>query len=86
MLEFRIINSKTNENIVKELKKIIKSKKYLIKSITSDNGTEFANVKEIAKLGVIWYFAHPYCSNKRGNNEANNKFVRRFLPKGVSYG
>lgn len=80
----RIINSKTNENVIKKLKKIIKSKKYLIKSITSDNGTEFANVKEITKLGVIWYFAHPYYSNKRGSNEANNKFVRRFLPKGVS--
>lgn len=79
-----LLASKTNNNVIKELKKIIKSKKYLIKSITSDNGSEFSNVKDITSLGVDWYFAHPYCSNERGSNENNNKMVRRFIPKGKS--
>ncbi|NYV28534.1 IS30 family transposase, partial [Streptobacillus felis] len=42
-----LLASKTNENVIKEVKKIIKSNKYLIKSITSDNGAEFSNVKAI---------------------------------------
>ncbi|WP_156300415.1 IS30 family transposase [Streptobacillus canis] len=79
-----LLSSKTNDNVVKEVKKIIKSKKYIIKSITSDNGSEFANIKEITDLGIDWYFAHPYCSNERVSNENNNKMVRRFIPKGVS--
>lgn len=79
-----LLASKTNDNVIKEVKKIIKSKKYIIKSITSDNGSEFANVKDITSLGVDWYFAHPYCSNERGSNENNNKLVRRFIPKGKS--
>ncbi|WP_156299028.1 IS30 family transposase, partial [Streptobacillus canis] len=52
--------------------------------ITSDNGSEFANIKEITDLGIDWYFAHPYCSNERVSNENNNKIVRRFISKGVS--
>nr|WP_269320128.1 IS30 family transposase [Streptobacillus canis] len=79
-----LLSSKTNDNVVKEVKKIIKSKKYIIKSITSDNGSEFANIKEITDSGIDWYFAHSYCSNERGCNENNNKMVRRFIPKGVS--
>lgn len=54
----RLINSKTNENEIKQVKKIIKINKYVIKSITSDNSSEFANV--ITNLGVNWYFVHPY--------------------------
>ena len=38
-----------------------------IHSITTDNGTEFADHKKIAdKLNTVVYFAHPYCSWEKG--------------------
>ncbi|WP_072593805.1 IS30 family transposase [Streptobacillus ratti] len=43
----RLLDAKTNDNVIKEVEKIIKSNKYLIHSITSDNGSEFSNVKYI---------------------------------------
>ena len=29
------------------------------------------------------YYAHPYCSGERGNNENGNRLIRRFIPKGT---
>lgn len=29
------------------------------------------------------YYAHPYCSGERGNNENTNRLIRRFIPKGI---
>lgn len=56
--------------------------KKLFKSITFDNGVEFADWKLIAKyLGINIYFAHPYSSYERGSNENGNKLLRLFLPK-----
>ena len=51
----------------------------VFKSITADNGSEFANLSEI---GVPVYFAHPYSSWERGTNERQNGLVRFFIPKG----
>ena len=51
----------------------------VFKSITADNGSEFANLSEI---GVSVYFAHPYSSWERGTNERQNGLVRFFIPKG----
>ena len=53
----------------------------IFKSITADNGSEFANLSEI---GVPVYFAHPYSSWERGTNERQNGLVRFFIPKGKS--
>ena len=54
----------------------------IFKSITFDNGSEFALWKKIQKyLKTIVYFAHPYSSYERGSNENGNKILRYFLPK-----
>ena len=60
--------------------------KGLIKTITADNGKEFAEHKAIAKgLGADFYFAHPYHSWERGANENTNGLIRQYLPKGTSF-
>lgn len=54
----------------------------IFKSITFDNGVEFAKWKNIEKyLKTTIYFAHPYSSYERGSNENGNKLLRIFLPK-----
>ncbi len=57
-----------------------------IRTITSDNGKEFAEHKNIAeKLGVDFFFAHPYHSWERGANENTNGLIRQYIPKGSSF-
>ena len=53
-----------------------------IHTITSDNGTEFANHEAITKeLGIPWYFADPYKSQQRGANENQNGLIRQYLKR-----
>lgn len=56
----------------------------VFKSITSDNGPEFARLSE-ALPGISVYYADPYSSYQRGTNEKQNSLVRRFFPKGRSF-
>ena len=57
-----------------------------VKTITFDNGTEFARHEDMAKvLPVDIYFAAPYSSYQRGTNENTNGLIRRYLPKGTSF-
>lgn len=57
----------------------------LRRTITVDNGKEFAAHKELALgLGVKVFFAHPYHSWERGLNEHTNGLIRQYLPKGRS--
>ena len=62
------------------------------KSITTDNGREFYDyerleesfTKSSIKRTAI-YYCDAYSSWQRGSNENNNRFIRRFLPKGESF-
>lgn len=54
-----------------------------IKTITSDNGSEFhwyARVEAVSP--VKFYFATPHHSWERGTNENTNGLIRQYLPKG----
>jgi IS30 family transposase len=53
-----------------------------VKTITSDNGREFARHQEVAAhLKADFFFAHPYSSWERGLNENTNGLVRQYFPK-----
>lgn len=55
------------------------------KTITLDNGKEFADHAFVAKcLDAKVYFAHPYCSWERGLNENHNGLLRQYFPKAMS--
>lgn len=57
----------------------------VFKSITADNGSEFEALAELEeKYGVKVYFAHPYSSWERPQNERHNRIFRRYVPKGRS--
>lgn len=56
-----------------------------LKSITFDNGKEFAGHQEVSlSLNTDCYFAHPYASWERGTNENTNGLIRQYLPKSRS--
>lgn len=58
----------------------------LIKTLTVDNGNEFALHDKISKeLNTDVYFAHPYSPWERGLNENTNGLIRRFYPKGTDF-
>ena len=65
--------------------------KQVFKSITVDNGSEFAYCEELecSILGegkrTQLYYCHPYSSWERGTNEVTNKMVRRKVPKGTNF-
>lgn len=80
------LNGKSAEEVKDAAIKLFAPFKGLLKTITSDNGKEFALHKEIAgALGVDYYFAHPYHSWERGANENMNGLIRQYLPKGTSF-
>ena len=56
----------------------------VFKSITGDNGSEFANLPKVEAKGISVYFTHPYSSYEKGTNECHNRMLRRFIPKGKS--
>ncbi len=82
-----ILEAKTKEEVILKFKKI---KNYLksnlneiIKSITTDNGSEFAGFKEIIEItNAQFYFCHPYASCEKATNEKHNGIIRYFIPKG----
>jgi len=64
----------------------------IFKSITVDNGSEFAAAEDLEKSCINKtlprtkvYYAHPYSSWERGTNENNNGMIRRKLPKGTVF-
>ena len=56
--------------------------KGLVKTITTDNGTEFCNHKAIARaLDTMVYFTDPYSSWQKGAIENANGLIRQYIPK-----
>ena len=56
----------------------------VFKTITVDNGSEFSAFSQVENWGCAVYFAHPYASWERPQNERHNGLFRAFVPKGVS--
>lgn len=56
----------------------------VFKTITVDNGSEFADFAQCEAWGTQVFFAHPYTSWERPQNERHNGLFRAFVPKGAS--
>ena len=58
--------------------------KHFVNTITFDNGKEFAYHDEVAKtIQCETYFAKPYHSWERGQNENANGLLRQYFPKAM---
>lgn len=81
------IPNKTSDSVRMGLQQIIANYgdmgPHIFKSITSDNGSEFASLTaDFPSIDI--YYCHPYASFERGTNEKQNSLIRRFIPKGAS--
>ena len=78
----KLKNGKNAKELARTVIHLLSPFKDHIKSITTDNGTEFACHEMIAKsLGVTIYFADPYASWQKGAIENANGLIRQYVPK-----
>ena len=79
----RKLENRTALHTEGRIKELIEEYPDSIKTLTSDNGSEFMKVEGIEGLGVGYFYAYSFSSWERGSNENNNKLIRRFIPKGT---
>ena len=61
---------------------LLQKLKQYVETITFDNGKEFSMHEQVAKdLECTTYFAKPYHSWERGQNENANGLLRQYFPK-----
>ena len=84
--------SKTIVNAIRHLQeKYILEFGHNIKSITTDNGSEFWGWQEFKKSiyktckAISVYFCHPYSSWEKGSIENSNRLIRRKFPKNIDF-
>jgi len=76
---------KSADTVTSSIVPLLKPYKNLVKTLTIDNGKEFAGHEIFSKkLSAPAFFAHPYSSWERGLNENTNGLIRPFFPKGQS--
>lgn len=76
------VKNKTAKLVSKAIIKQLLPLAAKVKTITYDNGKEFAGHAYIdKKLGSTGYFARPYASWQRGSNENFNGLLRQYVPK-----
>lgn len=85
-LKIRKVPSKESKVVSQAIVEELQDWRPYIKTITADNGKEFADHKYVAEeLGIDYYFARPYHSWERGSNENLNGLVRQYFKKSSDF-
>jgi IS30 family transposase len=81
------VQSKNADHVHEKLKQRLKElDEEQCRSITFDNGTEFARCHRLEKhLDMKLYFADPGCPYQRGTNENTNGLIRQYFPQGTDF-
>ena len=92
LLMQRIPTGKKSEPIVKAVVKQLFPYRKTVKTITTDNGSEFAAHQLITnglymkgKEDIKVYFTDAYSSWQKGRIENTNKLIRKYIPKGADF-
>ena len=86
MLKMKLLASKDSNELAKQTIEILQEWQLYLKTMTSDNGKEFAEHEKISSaLNVSYYFAKPYHSWERGANENLNGLIRQYIPKKTDF-
>lgn len=82
----RKIPNKEAATVLAAIQNIVATTLLPFKTITADNGTEFAEHMAIETVtNAQFYFANPYHSWERGLNEHQNGLIRDFMPKKTDF-
>lgn len=86
LFKIKKVVSKESKLVKDAVVELLSELKPFIHTITSDNGKEFAQHKEISEeLNIDFYFANPYSPWERGANENLNGLLRQYIPKSSSF-
>ena len=86
LIAVKLTDKKAESLTSKSIKAFWRVPKKMRKTLTVDNGKEFANFKELEnKTGLTVYFADPYSAWQRGTNENTNGLLRQYFPKGTDF-
>ena len=86
LLKMKRVDNKTAQQVSEAMIELLKPVRLQVKTITSDNGKEFAQHKKVKqKLFSSFFFADAYTSWQRGTNENTNGLIREYLPKGCDF-
>ena len=86
MLKMKKVASKEATVVTKAINEILEDWKPYLRTITADNGKEFAGHEQVAEnLEIDYFFAHPYHSWERGSNENLNGLIRQYFTKGSDF-
>jgi len=78
------VSSKKARDVTDAMLSLFGPVKQFVNTITFDNGKEFAYHDEVAKtIQCKTYFAKPYHSWERGQNENANGLLRQYFPKSM---
>jgi IS30 family transposase len=84
--KIRILKSKEATEVNQAIIDTLQDWTPFLKTITSDNGKEFAQHQKVSQiLEIDYYFAKPYHSWERGSNENMNGLIRQYFPKGMNF-
>ena len=86
LLKMKRVDNKTAQQVSQAMIELLAPVRLQVKTITSDNGKEFAQHKKVKqKLFSSFFFADAYASWQRGTNENTNGLIREYLPKGCDF-
>ena len=86
VLKMAKINSKEAKEVEGKVVELLTDWIPILHTITSDNGKELAQHKNIAeRLNINYFFANPYASWERGANENLNGLIRQYFPKKCNF-
>lgn len=76
------VPNKESQNVRRAMAVLLHESKLPVLSVTLDQGTEFADNKELEQeLQTDVYYAHPRSPWERPTNENTNGLIRQFIPK-----
>ena len=86
MLWMKKLEGKDAIKLAEATNELLADYRPFLKTITADNGKEFAAHQSIAEaLNIDFYFAKPYASWQRGSNENLNGLIRQYIPKKTDF-
>jgi len=86
MMMEKLPKGKNAQELAKVVIRLMFAYKEKVHTMTSDNGTEFAEHQKIAqKLKIEFFFTNPYASWEKGLIENTNKLIRQYIPKKINF-